>query len=283
MMEKVGREINKFMPEFRHKRSLGQNFILDDAIIDRILHCADLTPRDNVLEIGPGAGVMTAHMAEAVARVLAIEIDESLAPMLSGALRAHGNAVVIYGDALTIDLSYAIRSEFGETPYRVVANIPYYMTTDIIVKLITLDNKPSDISVMVQREAADRIMAKPGQKAYCALSAKVRYFGEATETLRLPPEAFTPRPRVESSFLRIIPREIPLFSPKDEKLLLRVIDLCFAMRRKTLLNNLKAGFAVSSETAVEWLRLAGIQRSARGEALDLSELVRLCDIISGAL
>ena len=266
--------------DFRHKRSLGQNFILDDAIIDRILNCADLKPLDNVLEIGPGAGVMTACMAEAAARVLAVEIDDSLAPILDSALKTYSNAAVIYGDALKIDLRDVIRSAFGEAPYRVVANIPYNITTDIIIKLISLDQKPLEISVMVQREAADRIMANPEQKAYCALSAKVRYYGEAKEVLRLPPEVFTPRPRVESSFLRIVPRETPQFTPKDEKLFMRLIDLCFAMRRKTLLNNLKAGFAVPSETAAEWLRLAGIPRDARGEALELSEVARLCDIIS---
>jgi 16S rRNA (adenine1518-N6/adenine1519-N6)-dimethyltransferase len=268
------------MLNFRHKRSLGQNFIIDEAIIDQILGCADLKPSDNVLEIGPGAGAMTARMAEAAARVLAIEIDMSLAPTLDSKLKAYGNAKVMYGDALAIDLSDVIQTEFGEAPYRAVSNIPYNITTDIIIKLITLDNRPSDISVMVQREAADRIMAKPGQKAYCALSAKARYFGEASVALRLPPEAFTPRPRVDSCFLRIVPREIPQFAPKDEKRFLQIIDLCFAMRRKTLLNNLKAGLAVSSETAAEWLSTAGIPRGARGEALELSELVRLSDIIS---
>lgn len=261
---------------FHFTHSLGQNFILDDSLVESIVYAAGIEPGDNVLEIGPGAGVMTRHLAAAGAEVTAIELDRTLEPVLGAVLEGVEGVHVVFGDAMKLD----IREVMEGRPYRVVANLPYYITADVVLRMLTQEHKPEKITIMVQKEAAERMMAKMGSKTWCALAATVQYFGRASVLMEVPPEAFTPKPHVDSALI-----EIALFDEKpveaqDEAMMLKVIAACFAMRRKTLLNNLCASFSASREQATEWLEAAGLDTKVRGEALTLEQIAALSDVIS---
>ena len=259
---------------FRFSHSLGQNFILDDGLIERIVEVARVTPGENILEIGPGAGVMTRHLADAGANVTAVELDKSLEPVLRDVLE--GNDVrLVFGDALKLDIGELM----GGAPYSVVANLPYYITADVVLALLTGANKPERVTIMVQKEAAERMMAKPGSKTWCALAATVQYFGQPEALMELPPEAFTPPPHVSSTLLGIRLFDEKPVQAKDDALMLRLVNAAFAMRRKTLANNLTASFSVPREKALEWIAALGKDERIRGEALSIAELARLSDII----
>ena len=259
---------------FRFSHSLGQNFILDDGLIERIVEAARVTPGENILEIGPGAGVMTRHLADVGANVTAVELDKSLEPVLRDVLE--GNDVrLVFGDALKLDIGELM----GGAPYSVVANLPYYITADVVLALLTGANKPERVTIMVQKEAAERMMAKPGSKTWCALAATVQYFGQPEALMELPPEAFTPPPHVSSTLLGIRLFDEKPVQAKDDALMLRLVNAAFAMRRKTLANNLTASFSVPREKALEWIAALGKDERIRGEALSIGELARLSDII----
>jgi 16S rRNA (adenine1518-N6/adenine1519-N6)-dimethyltransferase len=259
---------------FRFSHSLGQNFILDDGLIERIVEAARVTPGENILEIGPGAGVMTRHLADAGANVTAVELDKSLEPVLRDVLE--GNDVrLVFGDALRLDIGELM----GGASYSVVANLPYYITADVVLALLTGANKPERVTIMVQKEAAERMMAKPGSKTWCALAATVQYFGQPEALMELPPEAFTPPPHVSSTLLGIRLFDEKPVQAKDDALMLRLVNAAFAMRRKTLANNLTASFSVPREKALEWIAVLGKDERIRGEALSIAELARLSDII----
>jgi len=262
---------------FHFSHSLGQNFILDDSLVESIVNAAEIEAGDHVLEIGPGAGVMTRHLAEAGAQVTAIELDQSLQPVLEAVLGGTDNAKVVFGDAMKLDIGELM----GDEPYRVVANLPYYITADVVQRMITQEKKPRTVTIMVQKEAAERMMAKLGSKTWCALSATVQYFGRVRILMEVPPEAFTPRPHVDSALIEIALYEEKPVEAQDEKMMLKVIGALFAMRRKTLLNNLCASFSVSREQAGEWLEAAGLDAKIRGEALTLEQTAMLSDVISG--
>lgn len=262
---------------FHFSHSLGQNFILDDKLVQSIVYASGVGPGDHVLEIGPGAGVMTRHLAEAGAKVTAIELDQSLEPVLSAVLEGVENAKVIFGDAMKLDMGEVM----GDEPYKVVANLPYYITADVVQRMITQEKKPASVTIMVQKEAAERMMAKMGSKTWCALAATVQYFGKVSVLMEVPPEAFTPRPHVDSALIEIALFDEKPVEAKDEKMMLKVIAACFAMRRKTLLNNLCASFSVSREQAAEWLENAGLDGKIRGEALTLEQIAALSDVIGG--
>ena len=263
--------------EFHFTHSLGQNFILDDGLVESIVSAAGVSEGDNVLEIGPGAGVMTRHLAETGANVTAVELDQTLQPVLGDVLCGFDNARVVFGDAMKLDMGELMEGK----PYSVVANLPYYITADVVQRMITQAHKPERITIMVQKEAAERMMAKMGSKSWCALSATVQYFGQVRVLMEVPPEAFTPRPHVDSALIAIdLYDEMPV-EAQDEKMMLRVIAACFAMRRKTLLNNLTASFSVPRETAEEWLSQAGLDAKIRGEAITLQQAAVLSDVISG--
>lgn len=259
---------------FRFSHALGQNFILDDALIARIVEAAQVAPGERVLEIGPGAGVMTRCLAEAGASVTAVELDRSLEPVLRAVL-GEGDVRLVFGDVLKLDLAALM----GDKPYRVVANLPYYITADVVLALVTGAKKPESITVMVQREAAGRMMAKPDSKSWCALAATVQYFGRPEPLMDLPPKAFTPPPHVDSTLLRISLYADKPVQARDEALFLRLVNAAFAMRRKTLANNLTAAFSVPRERALEWIAALGRDERVRGEALSIAELARLSDII----
>ena len=263
--------------EFHFTHALGQNFILDDGLMRHIVEAADVRPGENVLEIGAGAGVLTRHLAEQGARVTAVEVDDALKDVLGDVL---GNLPVrlVFGDALKLDYDGLM----GEEPYCVVANLPYYVTADVLLKLLRTRNKPRRIAVMVQREAADRIAARPGVKAWCALSATVAYYGQAERLFEVPPHMFTPPPHVVSEMIMIRlyePDRAPCVA-RSESMMMRVIAAAFAMRRKTLQNNLCAAFDVDRERAARWLNAVGLPPQIRGEALSIEQMAALSDVIS---
>lgn len=262
---------------FHFTHSLGQNFIFDDDLIEEILDAAGVIAGQNVLEIGPGAGVMTAAMAARGAHVLAIEIDTTLQPVLSDMLKEFGNVKVVYQDALKCDLRALTDETFSGDAFRVVANLPYFITTDLIQKMLRADLNLTSIGVMVQAEAAERIMAAPGEKAYCALAATVQFYAKPHVAMTVPPEAFTPRPHVVSQFLLMDMYAEKPVQPRDEAMLMKLICASFLMRRKTMANNLSMAFGLRRETALHWLETAGLNEKVRGEALSLSELSRLAD------
>lgn len=267
---------------FRTTHSLGQNFLLDDRFLSGLLDEIDVRPEDRVLEIGPGAGVMTALLAERAEKVLAVELDERLAPVLSDVLAPHENAKVEYCDFLRCDVDALTARTLGEQ-YRVVANLPYYITADILTKLVGAKNPPASIAIMVQKEAAQRLMSEPGSKQWCALAATVRAYGRAEVVEEVPPERFDPVPHVVSCFLKIDAWDAPIVTPKDEALYRRVVQAAFAMRRKTLANNLKTSFGVSQEQTQAVLSAAGLSDKVRGEALTLAQLSDVSDALGEIL
>lgn len=267
---------------FRTTHSLGQNFLLDDRFLSGLLDEIDVRPEDRVLEIGPGAGVMTALLAERAEKVLAVELDERLAPVLSDVLAPHENAKVEYCDFLRCDVDALTARTLGEQ-YRVVANLPYYITADILTKLVGAKNPPASIAIMVQKEAAQRLMSEPGSKQWCALAATVRAYGRAEVVEEVPPERFDPAPHVVSCFLKIDAWDALIVTPKDEALYRRVVQAAFAMRRKTLANNLKTSFGVSQEQTQAVLSAAGLSDKVRGEALTLAQLSDVSDALGEIL
>lgn len=267
---------------FRTTHSLGQNFLLDDRFLSGLLDEIDVRPEDRVLEIGPGAGVMTALLAERAEKVLAVELDERLAPVLSDVLAPYENAKVEYCDFLRCDVDALTARTLGEQ-YRVVANLPYYITADILTKLVGAKNPPASIAIMVQKEAAQRLMSEPGSKQWCALAATVRAYGRAEVVEEVPPERFDPAPHVVSCFLKIDAWDAPIVTPKDEALYRRVVQAAFAMRRKTLANNLKTSFGVSQEQTQAVLSAAGLSDKVRGEALTLAQLSDVSDALGEIL
>lgn len=264
---------------FRFTHSLGQNFILDDQLVSRIVDAAGVSPGDRVLEIGAGAGVMTRALAERGAKVLALEIDRALEPVLREVLDGC-DAVVEFADALKCDLAALAARAFGGAPFDVVANLPYYITADVVLLLVRSRLPVRRMTVMVQKEAAERIMASPGQKNWGALAATVQHFGAPSVLLRVPPEAFTPRPHVESALLRVdmYPERQ---TPEAEALFLKAVAAAFAMRRKTLANNLMSAFSLPRDRAEALVAALGLDSRVRGEALTLSQLAALGEAVKG--
>jgi len=264
---------------FKPSHALGQNFILDDSFLSLLLDAAELGEGDNVLEIGPGPGVMTSLIAARAGRVLSIEMDENLRPVLEEVLCGQENAEVIFGDAMRADISCLVKEKF-EGPYRVIANLPYYITADLILKMLQTRPLPASISVMVQKEAAERLMSAPGEKNWCALAATVRYFGDCEILEEVPPSRFNPPPHVDSCFIRINIRNERLAPPEREADFLKLIRCCFHMRRKTLANNLKAFYGMKQEEACAALEAAGLKPQVRGEALTLEDVACLLDALT---
>ena len=258
---------------FRFSHSLGQNFLLDEQVVRRLVTCAAVRPGEQLLEIGPGAGVMTRCLLEEGARVTAVELDQSLRPVLEEMLAGQEGARLIFADAIKLDPVEL----FGGESYRVVANLPYYITSDMILHLLRAEKKPTSITVLVQKEAAERMDASMGSKNWCALSATVQYFGECEALMDVPSDWFTPRPHVSSLLMRINLYERKPFQAQDEKKLLELIRAAFFMRRKTFANNLCAVFGMSRERAIGLLESCGLDSRVRGEAVPLETLCALSD------
>lgn len=252
------------------KKHLGQNFLFDPSILRRIISVAHLSPADTVVEIGPGHGRLTALLAERAARVIAIELDEDLYKRLTGSLSGHENVEVVLGDALRYP--YETLGEF-----KVVANIPYYITTPVIFKLIEYKKQLESMTLMVQREVAQRIVAAPGNKDYGVLSIMVQYQGKPRLEFIVPRGAFRPVPKVDSAVLHIELYKEPLVPVKNEKFFSRVVKAAFSQRRKMLLNSLKSVTAEAKEKLIS----AGIEPTRRPETLSIGEFARLADELSG--
>lgn len=266
---------------FRPAHSLGQNFILDDDFLSLLLDLAQVRPEDRVLEIGPGPGVMTSLIADRAAKVIAVEMDEKLRPVLEDVLAGQENASVIFGDAMKTDMSRLIGEELG-SPYRVIANLPYYITADLIQKMLQTRPLPESICVMVQKEAAERLMSEPGAKNWCAFAATVRYFGDCEVLDEVPPQRFSPPPHVDSCFIRIRMHEKRVLEEGEEDAFLRLVRCCFHMRRKTLANNLKVCYGLKQAQTAALLEEAGLPAQVRGEALSLEEIAALYGVMKAS-
>ena len=265
--------------EFHPKRSLGQNFLTDEGLFAQLVDLSGVGKDDAVLEIGAGAGGMTKALSQACRRVVAIEVDGTLLPILRVALEKCGNVELVHGDVLRLNLP-EITAPLG--PFHVVANIPYYLTTDLMNLLLSSKMPLRSISVMVQKEAAERIVARPGEEGYGMLSVRAQYDYDPRIVLDVPACLFTPPPKVDSAFVVMPRRDQPPVDVSDEALFFQVAAAAFAMRRKTMENNLIASFRVSRDQARDWLSRCGIPSSARGETLSLADFAALSHCIEKA-
>ena len=271
---------------FTFKKSFGQNFLTDTNILQKIVDTAEIDKNVNVIEIGPGIGALTEFLAENAAEVMAFEIDDRLVPILEDTLRDHDNVNVINEDVLKADLQTRVK-EFKnpELPIKVVANLPYYITTPILMHLIESKIPFAEFVVMMQKEVADRISAEPNTKAYGSLSIAVQYYMTAKVAFVVPRTVFVPAPNVDSAILKMTRREQPLVEVKDEDFFFRVSKISFVHRRKTLWNNLTSHFGKSEEVKTKLeqaLGNANIKPSIRGEALSIPDFARLSDALSEA-
>lgn len=271
---------------FTFKKSFGQNFLTDTNILQKIVDTAEIDKNVNVIEIGPGIGALTEFLAENAAEVMAFEIDERLVPILEDTLRDHDNIKVINEDVLKADLQTRVK-EFKNPnlPIKVVANLPYYITTPILMNLIESKIPFAEFVVMMQKEVADRISAEPNTKAYGSLSIAVQYYMTAKVAFVVPRTVFVPAPNVDSAILKMTRREQPLVEVKDEDFFFRVSKISFVHRRKTLWNNLTSHFGKSEEVKAKLeqaLENANIKPSIRGEALSITDFARLSDALREA-
>lgn len=262
--------------EFHPKRSLGQNFLTDDHLFEQLVDLSGVGPEDAVLEIGAGAGGMTRALAARCRQVVSTEVDGTLLPILRVALEKHRNVQLVHGDVMRLNLP-EITGPLG--PFHVVANIPYYLTTDLMTLLLTSSMPIQSISVMVQKEAARRLTAGPGEEGYGMLAVRSRYFYDAHIALDVPACLFTPPPKVDSAFVVMKRRKTPPVEVRDEALFFRVAAAAFAMRRKTMENNLIASFRADREKARAWQDACGIPSGVRGENLSLRDFAALADRI----
>ena len=266
--------------EFHHKHSLGQNFIEDEALLEQLAELSLVTSEDNVLEIGPGFGALTKPLAARCRRIVSLEIDDSLLPILRVALERHENAEVVHGDVMKTDLAALVQEKMGEGPLRVAANLPYYITTDVLTKLLFELPQARSIAVMIQKEVGDKLLSRPGEEGYGPLPILCQYLCDVRRVLDVPAACFTPPPKVDSSFMVLERRASPLCAVADEALFRRLIRGAFLMRRKTLVNNLMTSFSVSRDTACACLESAGLPEKARAEQLSIEELARLSNEIA---
>ena len=260
---------------FRFNKRYGQNFITDTNLLDAIVADAEICGDDVVLEIGPGAGTLTARLARAAKRVVAYEIDENLRSVLAETLADSPNASVVFKDVTKAD-DAEIERAAGKR-YKLVANLPYYITTPIIMRFIECENRPESITVMVQKEVGDRLVAEAGSAEYGAITAAVRLEGDAPITRTVSRKMFYPSPNVDSCVVTVKMND--RYASVDKKKVKKLIRAAFAMRRKTLSNNLSAGFGISKKEAADAIAKAGFSADVRGETLDVDDFVRLSEFI----
>lgn len=266
---------------FNFQKKFGQNFLIDEHVLNKIIRAAEITKDDYVLEIGPGIGTMTQYLACAAREVTAVEIDRALIPILEDTLKEYDNVSIINEDILKVDIAALAKEKNGGRPINVVANLPYYITTPIIMGLFESHVPLESITVMVQKEVADRMQVGPGTKDYGALSLAVQYYAEPYIVANVPPNCFMPRPAVGSAVIRLTRHQKPPVEVMDEKLMFRLIRASFNQRRKTLANGLKNSgeLNLSKEVITAAIEKLGKGSSVRGEALDLEEFARLTNII----
>ena len=267
--------------EFAFQKKFGQNFLIDGHVLNKIIAAADITKDDFVLEIGPGIGTMTQYLAEAAGRVMAVEIDRLLIPILRETLQEYDNVEILNEDILKVDIGALVEDKNGGKPVKVVANLPYYITTPIIMGLLEKHVPVESITVMVQKEVAQRMQAEPGTKDYGALSLAVQYYCEPYIVANVPPNCFIPRPKVGSAVIRLRTHREPPVKTEHEALMFRLIRASFNQRRKTLaygLNNSPEIF-FSKEEIADAIEKLGVPPTVRGEALTLEQFARLADIL----
>lgn len=271
---------------FAFRKKYGQNFLIDTHMLEKIVDCAQLTKEDCVLEIGPGIGTMTQYLAERAGKVIVVEIDGDLIPILKDTLGAYDNVTVIHQDILKVDLNQLaekyITGEGEEAKYKsfkVVANLPYYITTPIIMNLLEKKVPLDNITIMVQKEVAERMRVGPGTKDYGALSLAVQYYAKPEIMVNVPPECFMPRPNVASAVIRLTLYSEPPIKVSDPEYMFRLIRASFNQRRKTLANSLSndGGLHLTRETVIEALRQMDLSETVRGEALTLEQFGMLAE------
>ncbi len=270
---------------FSFQKKFGQNFLIDTHVLDKIIDSAEITKDDFVLEIGPGIGTMTQYLACAARKVVAVEIDKALIPILEDTLSPYDNVEVINEDVLKVDIDKLAREQNNGKPIKVVANLPYYITTPIIMGLYENNVPIESITVMVQKEVADRMQVGPGTKDYGALSLAVQYYAKPYIVANVPPNCFMPRPKVGSAVIRLTShKEMPV-EVKDTALMFKLIRASFNQRRKTLQNGLNNSqeLTIPKEIIIEAIEQLGRGPSIRGEALTLAEFAKLADIFTGLL
>ena len=271
--------LNKY--KFIFQKKFGQNFLIDEHVLGKIIRSAEITEDDFVVEIGPGIGTLTQYLAASAREVAAIEIDDALIPILEDTLSAYDNVMVIHEDVLKVDLCKLAEEKNGGKPIKVVANLPYYITTPIIMGLFENHVPVESITIMVQKEVADRMKTGPGSKDYGALSLAVQYYAKPELVANVPPNCFMPRPRVGSAVIRLTRHaEVPV-QAEDEKLMFQMIRASFNQRRKTLVNGLGNApeLHIPKEMTTEVLDEMGLSASVRGEALTLEQFAELSNRI----
>lgn len=265
---------------FAFQKKFGQNFLIDEHVLSKIISAAGVTGDDVVLEIGPGFGTMTQYLAETAKEVIAVEIDKTLIPILQETLAEYNNITLINEDILKVDIAALVNEKNGGRPIKVVANLPYYITTPIIMGLFESHVPLDNITVMVQKEVAQRMQAQPGTKDYGALSLAVQFYAEPYIAANVPPNCFIPRPNVGSAVIRLNRWQNSPVQVKDEKFLFSIIRASFNQRRKTLQNSLvNGGIPVTKEQVVDALGQLGLSPTIRGEALTLEQFATLSDVL----
>ena len=267
---------------FPFQKKVGQNFLIDTHVLDKVIRAAEITKDDMVLESGPGIGTMTQYLSCAAGKVTAVEIDKTLIPILEDTLEGFDNVTVLNEDILKVDIARLVEEQNGGRPIKVVANLPYYITTPIIMGLFEQQVPVKSITVMVQKEVADRMQTGPGSKDYGALSLAVQYYAKPYIVANVPPNCFIPRPKVGSAVIRLERYEKPPVQVEDEKLMFRLIRASFNQRRKTLANGLKNSpeLFYGKEEIEQAIQELGRGATIRGEALSLEEFAALSNILS---
>ena len=266
---------------FNFQKKFGQNFLIDPTVLDRIIRAARITKEDCVLEIGPGIGAMTQYLAESAGSVVAVEIDQNLIPILKETLAEYDNVSIINDDILKVDLNKIVEEKNGGRPIKVVANLPYYITTPIIMGLFEKQVPLQSITIMVQKEVADRMQVGPGTKDYGALSLAVQYYAKPEIVANVPPNCFIPRPNVGSAVIRLTKYEQPPVTVRDVDRMFAIIRASFNQRRKTLVNGLGNApeLCLSKERVAHALEEMQLSPTVRGEALTLAQFARLSDLL----
>lgn len=270
--------------DFHFQKKFGQNFLIDTHVLEKIIDSAGVTKDDFVLEIGPGIGTMTQYLCERAREVMAVEIDDKLIPILADTLSAYDNVTVVNEDILKLDIDQIAREHNAGKPIKVVANLPYYITTPIIMGLFESHMPLESVTVMVQKEVADRMQAGPGTKDYGALSLAVQYYSETEIVANVPPNCFMPRPNVGSAVIRLTCHKDCPVKVTDEKWMFRIIRASFNQRRKTLQNGLgnDASLPVTKEQAKAAIESMGLSATIRGEALSLAQFAELANRLKEA-
>ncbi|MDY5883099.1 MAG: 16S rRNA (adenine(1518)-N(6)/adenine(1519)-N(6))-dimethyltransferase RsmA [Roseburia sp.] len=270
---------------FNFQKKFGQNFLIDTHVLEKIIESAEITKEDLVLEVGPGIGTMTQYLCENAREVIAVEIDKNLIPILADTLSEYDNVTVINEDILKVDIKKLAEERNGGKPIKVVANLPYYITTPIIMGLFESHVPIDSITIMVQKEVADRMQVGPGTKEYGALSLAVQYYAKPEIVANVPPNCFMPRPNVGSAVIRLTRHEQVPVQVEDEKLMFRLIRASFNQRRKTLVNGLNNSpeIHLQKEVIQESIEELGFPATIRGEALTLEQFAQLSNIIGSKL